>query len=82
MFELTSAHLDLANSKRAVRLLRELKPDAPLAPPAPGVEPATAFAERLARALAHGEPMPGMVIEILQAVRERDVAIVSALESR
>jgi hypothetical protein len=52
--------------------------DPPLPPPVPGVEPATAFAERLAHKLCAGEPLPAMVIEILRAVRERDAAIVKA----
>jgi hypothetical protein len=68
----------LMDNPRYSRLLKRLTPDSPLAPPAPGVEPATAFAERLARALCAGEPLPSMVIEILKAVRERDEAIVKA----
>lgn len=59
--------------------LKKLKLDPPLPPPAPGVEPATAFAERLARTICiFGDPPSGLVIEILKAVRERDAAIVKA----
>ena len=46
---------------------------------APGVEPATAFAERLARKLGAFVPLPAMVVEILRAVHERDKAIVAAM---
>jgi len=55
--------------------------DPPLPPPAPGVEPATAFAERLAWKLVAGVPTPAMVVEILKAVRERDAAIMKAVKS-
>lgn len=80
-FELTSAHLNLANSREAVRLLQQLKPSPPLAPPAPGVEPATVFAENLARQLCGGfDPTPAMVAAIIPRVRMRDDAIVTALK--
>lgn len=70
--------------------LKSLKLDPPLPPPAPGVEPATAFAKRLARKLCSrwaefdvspGVPRPEIVVELIKAVRERDAAIVKAVKS-
>ena len=69
-------------AKQVAARLRMLTPDPPIPPPAPGVESAVVFADRLARKLQiFGEPMPGLVIEILNAVRERDAAIVRAVKS-
>lgn len=68
------------NAAQVAKRLRMLTPSPPLAPPTPGVEPATAFAERLARKLCiFGEPPDGLIIEILKAVRERDAALVKAI---